>query len=95
MRSKSTLKSGDVGSIFRYLGIQNFCYNDAARRRSSQALGSVASAASVEAVFQVDALRLRERLPGADALHYDSAAEPVKLTKRASGRPSAAAALHR
>jgi hypothetical protein len=54
-----------------------------------------ASAASVEAAFQVGALRLREPASTGDALHFDSTAEPVNLTNSCSGRPSAAAERHR
>jgi hypothetical protein len=82
----SSTISDAFGMFHRPISVVYLC-------RSSAALGSVASAASLAAALQVGALRLRERTSAGNALHFDSTAEPVNLTNRSSGRPSAAAEL--
>ena len=79
MSSKSTLNIGECDVEFGITGTRNFCYNEAARRRSSS-LGSIASAASVEAAILAGALRLRDPSSASDALYYDAAPEPGQLT---------------
>ena len=79
MSSESTLNSGESGVELGISRIRKICYNEAARRRSSS-LGSIASAASVEAAIHAGALRLRDPSSASDALYYDAAPEPGQLT---------------